>query len=86
MHAHEFDTHRFHANTWVMYQGERKYVIAVSFDERLLALTDGKADHPADEWLWVRCENATLITPQVLAFPGTSPVAAGKLIPINEEH
>lgn len=57
----EFDKTRFGANMWVMYKGQKRYVISVNFPERLLGLCDGKADIEPDEWTWVRCENVKVI-------------------------
>jgi len=59
MTRYEFNNSRFHANTWVVYENEMKYVIAIDFEEALFALTDEKANIPAEEWRWVRCESVT---------------------------
>tara|TARA_R110002096_G_C14201366_1_gene688979 strand:- start:310 stop:528 length:219 start_codon:yes stop_codon:yes gene_type:complete len=56
----EFNNSRFTANTWVNYDGDVKYVAAISFDEALFALIDQKEDVPVDEWSWVRCENVSI--------------------------
>ena len=60
MTRQEFNNSSFHANTWVAYQNELKYVIAINFDEALFALTDEKADIHPEEWRWVRCESVTV--------------------------
>jgi|TARA_Y100001956_G_scaffold27558_1_gene27340 hypothetical protein len=69
MTQYEFDTMGHNATMWVMYQGQRKYVIALSFTERLFALVDSKDSYPADVWQWVRCENVELIKCKTLQFP-----------------
>lgn len=60
MNIEQFDNTRWGANMFVTHESEKKYVIAVDFTERLLALTPEKADYPVDEWSWVRCENIEL--------------------------
>lgn len=60
MNIEQFDKTRWGANMFVTHEGKKKYVIAVDFTERLLALTPARADYPADEWNWVRCENIEL--------------------------
>lgn len=62
----EFDKTSFHANMWVQYQDSKRYVISVNFEERLLALTDGKTVTPLDEWSWVRCENIKMIECEIV--------------------
>lgn len=57
----EFDKTRFGLYTWVMYEGQKRYVIAVNFPERLLGLCDEKEDVEPDEWIWVRCENVQIV-------------------------
>ena len=69
MKPFEFDTGEFGVHTWVMYQGVKKYVISLSFPERLFALVPDKSDFPPDEWTWVRCENVELIKSEVINFP-----------------
>jgi hypothetical protein len=61
MNIEEFKKTRFHADMWVIYNGEFKYVISVDFVEFLVGLVDEKADIPADEWSWARCENIDLV-------------------------
>lgn len=56
----EFNSSRFNANTWVLYEDELRYVIAIDFEEALFALTEEKAPVPAEEWRWVRCESVTV--------------------------
>jgi hypothetical protein len=63
MTQNEFNTMQHHANTFVMYQGKQHYVISVDFREQLFGLVEEKEAVPKDEWLWVRCENVTLINP-----------------------
>lgn len=60
MNRAEFDVTGFHANMWVIYKGERRYVAAADFEERLFALIDEKKETPVDEWKWVRCESVKL--------------------------
>ena len=73
MNRVEFDATGFHADMWVIYQGERHYVVSVDFEERLFGLIDDKHDVPADEWKWVRCESVKLasdnISAKILKFP-----------------
>ena len=57
----EFYNTRFGVNMYVMYQGKDMYVIAVAFEEALLALVPDKSDYDPDEWTWVRCENIVII-------------------------
>ena len=61
MNIEDFKNTRFHADMWVTYNGEMKYVISVDFVEFLFGLADEKSDIPADEWSWARCENVDLI-------------------------
>lgn len=61
MKIEEFNSRRWHANTWVTYEGQKYYVISVNFPEGLLGLVPDKQDYPADEWSWVRCENIQLV-------------------------
>lgn len=68
----EFDSFKHHSMMWVMYNGHKKYIISLSFTERLFALVDDRGDFPADEWQWVRCENVELITCKTLNFPTES--------------
>jgi hypothetical protein len=65
----EFDSFKHHGMMWVMHNGRKKYVISLSFTERLFALVDDRGDFSADEWQWVRCENVELIKCKTLAFP-----------------
>ena len=67
MNIAEFKETGFHADMWVIYEGERKYIISVSFPEALLGLCDRKEDTPADEWTWVRCESVEIINEQLAA-------------------
>ncbi len=62
MTIEEFNKMGFHANMWVMYKGEKHYMISLSFPEALFGLVPTKEDYPPDEWSWVRCENCELIT------------------------
>ena len=58
MTQQEFDNTRFYADTKATYKGEVREVVALDFDEKLLAL---KNDMFPDERDWVRCENVELI-------------------------
>ena len=58
----EFNNHRFGASMYVTYQGRDMYVISVSFEEALLALVPDKSAYKPEEWVWVRCENITIIS------------------------
>lgn len=70
MTSSEFDNTKHHPNMWVIYEGEKHYVIAANFPERLFALVPAKEEEvPADEWSWVRCENVALIKSQIIIFP-----------------
>lgn len=60
MTIEEFNSTSFHANMFCTYKGDRAFIISVNFEEALLGLAESKADIPAEEWLWVRCENVTL--------------------------
>jgi len=65
----EFDNMSHHANMWVIYKGDKHYVISSDFTERLFALTVDKENVEPDEWSWVRCENVELIKNRLLNFP-----------------
>lgn len=69
MTLYEFDNTGHHANMWVIYCGEKYYVISANFPERLFALVPEKEYVPLDEWCWVRCENVSLIKNEILKFP-----------------
>jgi hypothetical protein len=57
MNHKEFDEFRWGVNIYVEHKGIIKYVIAVDFEERLLALVFDRRYCPTEEWEWVRCEN-----------------------------
>ena len=57
----EFYNTRFGGNMFCTYQGQKKFIMSVSFEEALFGLTDEKADIHPEEWIWVRCENIELI-------------------------
>lgn len=56
----EFNNARFHANQWATYEGDRYYIISMSFPEGLFGLVSEKADIAPEEWNWVRCESVEL--------------------------
>ena len=62
MTVDEFNNHRFGANMFVEYQGEKMYVISLSFPEALFGLVPDKSDYDPDEWSWVRCENILILS------------------------
>lgn len=71
MRTFEFDNMEHHANMYVRYGGDVYYVISVNFPERLFGLVQSKADYPADEWLWVRCENVEVVKNNVISLLGS---------------
>jgi len=62
MTLEEFNNHSFGANMFVMYKGDKFYVISVSFEEALFGIVSDKSDYDPDEWSWVRCENITILS------------------------
>ena len=61
MTLEEFNKTRFGGNMFARYKNDTWFVMSVDFSEGLFGLTEHKKEYPADEWMWVRCENVELI-------------------------
>lgn len=59
MTIEEFDKKRWGFGVCAIYQGNEYPVSAVSFEGRLVGLTEVVANDP-DSMVWVRCENITV--------------------------
>lgn len=64
MTKNEFLVTPFHADTWLIYEGERYWAVSCDFVECLYALLperDIKGEHyTMNDARWVRCESVTL--------------------------
>lgn len=56
----EFDSTRWGANMYANHDGAKKYIVAVDFEEGLIALINEKREVPAEEFQWVRCESVEI--------------------------
>lgn len=57
----EFKAYRFHSGMKAIYKGCVYQISSVNFEEFLFGLSDENFDDN-DDLIWVRCENAEVIT------------------------
>jgi len=53
----EFNSMLHSVDMWCKHKGIIYFIVSSNFDQALFGLIPDKEDIPADEWMWVRCEN-----------------------------